>query len=98
MLKVQEACQILTPLILFPTRSKINITVRSDFMGSIQISPVRLVANEWYATRTSTVLLVRRDGLVRWWEKDIYVLSPQSEPIRGEAIGLKTRHFTWQIE
>ncbi|UZJ57380.1 hypothetical protein CBS101457_006700 [Exobasidium rhododendri] len=80
------------------SRSKVVIAERSDFVRSIQIPPVRLAQDAWYATRTATVLLVRRDGLLRWWEKDIYVLSSQGEPIRGEELDLEARYFEWQIE
>jgi uncharacterized protein with NRDE domain len=86
----------LLPLLL--PRSKVTITERSDFVRSIQIPPVRLVQDAWYATRTATVLLIRRDGLVRWWERDIYVLSEQGEPTQGEELQLSPRYYEWQIE
>lgn len=75
-----------------------KILDRSNFVESIQIPPVRLAENNWYATRTATVLLVRRNGFARWWEKDVHVLSLQGEPIRGEALHLEPRYFQWTIE
>ena len=83
---------------LFPLRREnVEITKRDDFKKSIQIPPLRLVNDAWYATRTATVLLVRRDGHVRWWEKDVYVLSPEEEPIKAEAMQLPPRYYEWQL-
>lgn len=79
-------------------RSKATITARQDFARSIQIPPIRLADDAWYATRTATVLLLRRDGTVRWWENDVYVLSPQGSPIRGEELHLQPRYFEWQLQ
>lgn len=70
---------------LNPTRStpytgQENLDV-SDLPKSVMIPPFK--RNEslgWYATRTATVMLVRRNKedcgqLMRWWERDVHIID-----------------------
>lgn len=96
--KQESAEDALSQVLFTVLESKVDLVKREDFVRSIQISPIRLVGDAWYATRTATVLLVRRDGLARWWERDVFVLSPEGAPVRGEELHLAPRYFEWQIK
>jgi len=86
-----------------------TITSRQEMKSSILIPPFQISEN-WYATRTSTVLLVERPKpgtltrddekiKARWIERDIFVLSGQGEPIRAEDDGRKgERRWEWELE
>jgi uncharacterized protein with NRDE domain len=76
----------------------VEVTDRSTSQESIQVPPIRLANKQWYATRTATVLLVRRNGFARWFERDVYVLSPQGKPVRGESLFLGPRYYEWTIQ
>lgn len=61
-----------------------DTNARDDFFGSVRVDPRHLeiavdggarTVEGWYATRTSTVLLVRKDGCVVYRERDIWRLS-----------------------
>jgi uncharacterized protein with NRDE domain len=55
------------------------------------------VAPQSYATRTSTVLLVRRDGSVLFIERDIWVLDEEGSDAKPER-GKGERMFRFHIE
>jgi hypothetical protein len=74
--------------------------------SSISIPPTRLPSkdltkggDEWYGTRVSTVLLVRRASseleapTARIVERDIWMLNEQGEPVRGT----EKREEEWTI-
>ncbi|KAH8113482.1 NRDE protein-domain-containing protein [Phellopilus nigrolimitatus] len=77
---------------------------RSQLRTSIQIPPLRMTSSlsagasadgpEWYGTRLSTVILVRRDGRVLFVEKDAWKLDPSGEgPIRGDPQSARVFRF-----
>lgn len=82
---------------------------RSELRNSVLISPLELPMShrgEWYATRTSTVILIAKDGSARLVERDTFQLrggqavlvnGPDgSGALDGRSGG--QRMYTWQIE
>ncbi|KAJ7643661.1 DUF833-domain-containing protein [Roridomyces roridus] len=63
---------------------------RATLRTTICVPPVRVTSNPdtpgpWYATRTATVLLIRRDGRALFVERDVWRLKPKSKPnLQGE--------------
>lgn len=53
---------------------------------------------EFYGTRLSTVLLVRRDGSVLFIERDIWTLDSEGNVMRGEASRDRVFRFRIQTE
>ncbi|ETS60282.1 hypothetical protein PaG_05833 [Moesziomyces aphidis] len=76
-----------------------NPTQRSELRNSILIPPVQLPTpagdGDWYATRTSTVILIAKDGRATFVERDIHTLNhniPTQIP-PGKA----QRSFSWNL-
>ncbi len=76
-----------------------NPTQRSELRNSILIPPVQLPTpagdGDWYATRTSTVILIAKDGRATFVERDIHTLNHNipSQITPGKA----QRSFTWNL-
>jgi len=49
--------------------------------------------NTYYGTRLTTVLLVRRDGQVLFFERDIWELGPDGEPFKADPPRGRTFRF-----
>lgn len=68
----------------------------------MQVTPVPLAlahgaAPAYYATRLASVLLVHRDGRVRFVERDVWVLDPcdpAAPPVKADPAGERVFRFT----
>ena len=89
-------------LILFSRTSPGEVKDRSDLPRSICVKPqLRHPQLGWYATRTSTVLLVHRNGNItssgathpmQWWERDIHIIDKDGNIQRSDTEN--ERHYT----
>ncbi len=79
---------------------------RSQLRQAIHIKPIRLTPSlapdapadgpEFYGTRLSTVLLVRKDGQVLFVERDIWKLDDNGAVVQGDPNS--QRVFRFHIE
>jgi len=77
---------------------------RSTLRNTIQVDPITFqvpgssdhVAKEYYGTRLSTVILVRRDGSTLFVERDIWTLRGEDEVKKADANG--DRVFRFRID
>ncbi|EKM52111.1 uncharacterized protein PHACADRAFT_128288 [Phanerochaete carnosa HHB-10118-sp] len=70
-------------------RSEHPPRARAELRNTIQIEPMQVRASETsdgllYGTRLSTIILVRRDGSVSFYERDIWVLDERGQPTKGD--------------
>ncbi|CDR88920.1 uncharacterized protein SPSC_05752 [Sporisorium scitamineum] len=91
------------------TSSNPKPTQRSELRNSVLISPLELPApnqiRDWYATRTSTVILLRKDGHAKLVERDTFKnVNGQATLVNGPkdsgAIASRNggqRVFEWQV-
>ncbi|PWN54502.1 DUF833-domain-containing protein [Violaceomyces palustris] len=79
---------------------------KTNLRGSVLISPVggAHVPGGWYATRTSTVILVRRkDRKATFFERDVFGLGVDGNPVKlfhnDESLNRRQeRRFEWTLE
>jgi len=74
---------------------------RAELRNTIQVEPLLLPAGEsadtpsrqYYGTRLSTVMLVRRDGAVLFIERDIWTLDSEGQLTKGDVNGQRVFRF-----
>jgi len=69
---------------------------RSELRDTIQVDPVSIVPNDIYATRLSTVVLVKRSGEVMFIERDRWTLGEEGLPILADPSS--QRIFRFKLE
>ncbi|PWN88486.1 hypothetical protein FA10DRAFT_303447 [Acaromyces ingoldii] len=78
-----------------------------DRKKSILIPPLDLGRGSFFATRTSTVLIVRRNGrggenpLARWWERDVYQQHDNEDMpscLPSEEAKKTQRYYDWKLQ
>ena len=94
------------------TSSNPKPAARAELRNSVLISPLQLPApvedqpKDWYATRTSTVILIGRDGHARLVERDTFKIVDGTASLvnGGEGTGAMRgresgqRRFDWQLD
>ncbi|KAH9841689.1 DUF833-domain-containing protein [Rhodofomes roseus] len=77
-------------------RAALRNTIRVDpFLTQVPQSSDR---KEYYGTRLSTVLLVRKDGGVCLVERDAWMLDPHGDVVEADAKGQRVFHFQIDLE
>jgi uncharacterized protein with NRDE domain len=66
---------------------------RSELKNTIQVEPVTINANTIYATRLSTVVLVKRNGEVVFVERDRWKLTEEGQPILADPSSQRVFRF-----
>jgi len=66
---------------------------RSELKNTIQVEPVTINANTIYATRLSTVVLVKRNGVVVFVERDRWKLTEEGHPILADPSSQRVFRF-----
>ena len=65
---------------------------RSELKNTIQVEPLN-IANDYYGTRLSTVVLVKRNGEVVLTERDRWELTAQARPILADPSSQRVFRF-----
>ncbi|KAF9222981.1 DUF833-domain-containing protein [Gyrodon lividus] len=66
---------------------------RSELRNTIQVEPVTIVGDDLYATRLSTVVLVKRNGEVVFVERDRWKLTEEGRPILADPSSQRVFRF-----
>ncbi|KAG8772273.1 hypothetical protein FRC19_011228 [Serendipita sp. 401] len=69
-------------------RSNVPVSTRDDLRHTIRVDPIEIKVGsfeDWYGTRTSSIILIRNDGFVIYRERDIWKLDEKKTPVLGDC-------------
>lgn len=74
---------------------------RSQLRNTIHIEPLRMPlgsgATNFYATRLSTIILIRRDGQVLFLERDVWGLDREGKAAKRDPPSERVHRFQLQL-
>jgi len=71
---------------------------RSHLSNTVQVTPISIKLSDnatpaIYATRLSTVLLIRRNGEIHFVERDVWQTGHDGKPVMAESSSARVFHF-----